>query len=110
MFEFVARAVDGTLHHHLLATEIGRDTLIRLSVLARFIYCLPKYLAISRTFRHFPHKEMSISGVFVILGYLWFIASTTVYFFDGIRLCYPALALFRLWGLGNKKRNSFSCA
>ncbi len=111
VFGFVARAVDGVLHHHLLDTETGRDTVdIAFQLMLNFFTVFISIFAIYRTFRHFSHKEMSIAGLFVILGYLWFIVSTTSYFVDGIRLCFPALALFLGMGDWAAKSKNRSCA
>ena len=111
VFGFVARAVDGVLHHHLLATETGRNTVdIAFQFLLNFFTVCLSIFAISRTCRRFPHKGMSIAGLFVILGYLWFMVNTTSYFVDGIRLCYPALAVFLGMGDWAAKSKNRSCA
>ena len=111
VFGFVVRAVDGVLHHHFLATETGRDTVnIAFQLLFDFFAVCLGIFAMSRTFRRFRHKEISIAGLFVVLGYLWFLVSTTSYFVDGIRLLYPAVALFLGMGDWAAKSKSRCCA
>jgi hypothetical protein len=46
-----------------------------------------------RAFRYFKFKEIPLAGIFVIFGYLWFVATTSFYFFGGIRLCFPAIVI-----------------
>ena len=41
---------------------------------------------------------IALAGWFVIIGYLWFMATTSNYLVDGIRLIYPAVVIFL--GLG----------
>lgn len=98
VFGFVRNAANGILFHNFLATETGRNYVnISLQFLIDFM-CV--FFGMVFSFRKLNFlKPISLASIFVILGYLWFVVSTSFYFSSGIRLCYPALALFL--GLGD---------
>ncbi len=62
-------------------------------------------LIISRKFR-----SLFATSLFVIIGYIWFFASTYNYFINGIRLLYPALIIFIAGGIFHSKHRYLGMA
>ncbi|HYP63971.1 MAG TPA: hypothetical protein VEQ16_08790 [Acidocella sp.] len=95
VFVHVAHIVGDVACHHLLATAIGRDLAdIIFQFLLGFLTVSLGIFGIVVTYRHAHLRPICLASAFVILGYLWFVVSTDSYFYNGVRLCYPALALF----------------
>jgi len=94
------------LHHHEAATPVGRQ---RINQAFQLVVNLGAVIAaiaglIAAAIK-FPARMPAGAGVCVLLGYLWFIASTDHNLIDGTRLIFPAIGLFLgLGGLAGRYR------
>jgi hypothetical protein len=84
-----------TLHHHETASPAGRERVeAAFQLVVNFAAVIVTITGLIAAAVKLPPKWLSASGLSVLIGDLWFIATTDHNLIDGTRLLYPATGLF----------------
>jgi len=93
-FVDIYTTADQCLHHHLMASTMGREQICQTFqfLLGFMAFALGAYTVI-QTLRTQGFTPVAVAGLCLLLGYLWCMATTSMYFFGGIRMLYPAAVI-----------------
>jgi hypothetical protein len=92
-------AIQNSLHHDLLATPYGREVANAAFQLVFDLFAFAAWIILlAMAWRQPALRAIALAGWFIIIGYVWFLATTDKSFTNGIRMLYPALAAFLVLG------------
>lgn len=82
------------VHHHAVSEDVRNHFNIMFQfALDEFVFFFGLLVLIYNR-NKLKFSILIFTGLFIFFGYLWFVASTPTYFYNGIRLLYPAIAEF----------------